>query len=331
LEFNDAKEDYFKFIDYFGTHFINKIEMGARYGFLEKTSVKEYSSGSNYSASLSVSGSYGAASLSAKVAGSTENSKSGASSQKNVKAFSIGVPPPADGNPLSWAEKTLSEPMPIKYSVRAITEIFTNRFFDLSQLKHETVKIDTEKFTKNLKLALDAYCPEYLKPRGKTSFCTSGEFDQVLRKITDEKQNLNTFKIENGAVFRIKNVFTGRCINYNGNRQKLTLEPCSSDNNQVFKLMFISQFNAFRVVTNGPLSSGQWDWGKDANRLYIWDYGEDLSNWRHFTFTKEANEVYRIRPVLNANACLQAISNENKEIHLQGCSGVVADFIITKA
>jgi len=187
LNFEDSKDEYFTFITFFGTHFINSIEMGARYGYLEKTTIKEYASGTSISASLSVSGSYGVGNASARVGGGSDTTSSGSNKSKNVKIFSIGVPPPSDGNASSWAEKSLLEPMPIKYSIRPITEIFTNPFFDLSNLKDEGLKIDIPNFVKNLNLAMKAYCPEFLKPKGMTKFCTEEEFKKVVEEI--KKQN----------------------------------------------------------------------------------------------------------------------------------------------
>jgi len=245
-----------------------------------------------------------------------------------MKVFSIGVPPSSDGNPLTWAEKSLLEPMPIKYSVISISEIFTNRFFDLKSLKAEGVKIDIPKFAKNLEKSFKAYCNDYLLPRGRSLFCTEEQFTKLLSKTAQA----NAFKIQDGSLIRIRNVYKDKCITYAGNRVVLQLKPCSNDNNQVFKLIFVSSINAYRVVTNGPLSNGQWDYISRENRLGIWDYGDDVLSHRHYTFTNKKDNIYQIKSLSTpADKCFQAIQSLDM-VHMEGgCQQVYADFIITPA
>lgn len=314
-DFAKSKDDFFTFINYFGTHYIHELNMGARYGYLEKTTVSEFSSGNFISAGVSVSGSYGVGSASAKVSGETDNKNSGSKNKKDVKAFSIGASPPADGNPFTWAQKAIQEPMPIKYSVTDIREIFTNPLFNLDQLKSKDVKIDLEKFKKSLDQALKSYCAEYLKPQGLTTFCTHQEFDKVIKDLSN---NPIKVKIEDGALFRLKNTFTQQCLTYNGFNKKLIVDSCAKDG-QVWKLMNVPKMQAFRVLTNGPLSNGQWDYASGENRLYVAEYRDDTNDNRHFRFIQNADGTYFIKTKSNED-CIQVISSTNNEIHKWSCN-----------
>jgi hypothetical protein len=264
-DFKDDKKEYFKFIDYFGTHFINELKMGARLGYLEKTTVTEYYSGKFLSAGASLSVSSPWVSASAKVSGSSDDKTSGSNGKKDVKTFSIGASPDADGNTLKWAEKAILEPMPIKYSLRTILEIFTHPLFNLDQLKTKDSKVDLSKFIKNLESAYEAYCSEHLLPNGKTSFCDEKGF---LKLPNDKKK---PFPIRDGAIVNFKNASNQKCLTFKGLYANLTMETCGSSG-QFWKLQRIRdgpQFSISLDTTSSLIAMIDGQSSNDTTKTFI--------------------------------------------------------------
>jgi len=330
LNFEDSKDDYFTFIDYFGTHFIESIDMGARYGYLEKTTTSELSSGTSISASLSVSGSYGVGNASAKVAGGTDKTNSNSSSKKNVKIFSIGVPPPSDGNALSWAEKSLLEPMPIKYSIISVLEIFSNPFFDLSSLKAEGTQIDIPKFAKNLESALNAYCIDYLYPKGATKFCNEDQFNALMSKMKPTK----AMELIDESKFRLKSPVNNKCLTAKGLQTYLVFQECSDqDKNQVWRLKFDSYFKAFRILSVG-YPNGQIDLEMASNQFRLEYEFNDGKIQKLFLFFREGDK-YRILNLYYNDAnymngwCIQPLYGDDNKVVLGQCNKSHALVILT--
>jgi hypothetical protein len=126
------KDTYVKFLDVFGTHYVNKLQMGARYGYLSVftdagwTSMLEKGIKVDVAASASYAGVSGKASVSTNQ--QSADAKTFQNSRENVKIFSLGSTPPTSGNNVEWANQAIAEPMPITYSLRPIDELFTTQF-----------------------------------------------------------------------------------------------------------------------------------------------------------------------------------------------------------
>ena len=236
-DFDKAKEDHYTFIDYYGTHFIDTIIMGARYGFLRKMSIEDYSTFKSTSAKVGVNaGGYGV-SGSASVGAESNKSSSGSSSESYTKVFSIGAAPPANGDTLTWASSAISEPMPISYKLRPISEIFSNPLFKLAQFE----KIDIERLKKNMQLANDNYCPDYLKKKGALMYCTPSEIpDSELGNQVEVK--VEEIKLEVSSVVMIKNLETNSCLTLQG--LNILASPCD-DKNDFQKWIFLTYLNLF--------------------------------------------------------------------------------------
>jgi hypothetical protein len=337
-EFKDAKEDYFNFINYFGTHFVRNIDMGSRFGYLEKVKTSDFQSNNYFSAGVSIEGSGLGWSASAKVSGEKDRQKSGSTSNKNVRIFSIGATLPTDGNALTWAAKSVEEPMPIKYHLDNIENIFTNPLFNLDQLKdNKGVKIDISKFKKNLDAALDAYCPEYLKVKGLTSYCNDKEYQNTIQQNSSNP-------IKDQAIIRIKSFYNHQCLQtwQNGENDKMnkyfntfkfiTTGDCDSPKSQ-FKLIWEPKLKAFKVLTNGPPSDGMWSY--DASNvlsgliLGVYQQGVDLS--RHFKFEPNDDGTFSIISLQHSNSkyCLGADKLLIDMIRIKQCSSDRTKFIIT--
>jgi hypothetical protein len=127
-EFEKNKNDFYTFIDYYGTHFLEKLTMGARYGLLNKLTIDEYSTFKSTAVNVAVRGSGYGFEASASVGTNNSKSKSGFASLGSKKVFSIGASPPANGDAMAWAASSISEPMPISYKLRPMMEILTNPF-----------------------------------------------------------------------------------------------------------------------------------------------------------------------------------------------------------
>ena len=92
---------------------------------------------------------------------SSSNQKKAEQFQSKVetKTISIGAPPPANGNTMTWASTVKETPIPVKYSLMSIDNLFTERFMDGSGVK-------LDKMGGLVIKAKKGYC-KYLKDKGE--------------------------------------------------------------------------------------------------------------------------------------------------------------------
>jgi len=313
-DYEANKKEYYIFIDYYGTHFIDQLVMGARYGSLEKTTIEEYTSQSSAAASVKIAGSYGAFNASGGVAGSTANSSTSSNQNKDRKIFSIGAAPPADGNTLTWAASAINEPMPIAYRLREINEIFFNPLFNLSQLTEGAYKIDIAKFKGNLEKAYKGYCPDYLKPNGVVKYCTAEEMPKDNQTVIDLTPKV--IDVEKGVPVLFKNVSTGTClININN---KIFASGCNNGNgNQRFSFYFNSGSSSYMPRLSGTDGRMGWNRWVAGNELLFYPF-TNAPNEQFQLIKKDAN-LYNI---LNGGLCLEVKSGnkgDNAIVNFQQC------------
>jgi len=230
LPYAKNKFVWHKFINYFGTHFTQSIQMGARYGYLMKLSEKAYSSFQSQGVDVSASVSVFTVSGGVDVKKSDKNSNKVMSSSSETKSFSIGSIPPRDNNGNTWANQAITEPMPISYELRAMTEIFTDPAMNLTQIIN--AKIDPHEMATGFRLALANYCQDYLLKNRLVKRCTRPK--NIVHKPPKPAKTIN---IEAGAFVLLRNKNSGTCITRMGDNLPVVMNKCNSkDKRQHFKL-----------------------------------------------------------------------------------------------
>ena len=124
-------------------------------------SLKEFQKESSEDLSISAQASYsGTFSLSGGFGMSDSNQKKAMSFQSKVetKTISIGAPPPANGDTLTWASTVKETPIPVKYVLGSIEDLFTEKYM-------KDTGVDYEKIKKLVKNSTSGYC-KYLKKKG---------------------------------------------------------------------------------------------------------------------------------------------------------------------
>ena len=119
------------FLDAYGTHFLTDIDFGARYTKQHEMSYSQYEIASSHSYDVSVQASYsgvydvsGSASLSADQQAAAEDFES----RVTTTTITIGATPPASGDELEWASTVQENPMPIKFTLSSIEDLFTSQY-----------------------------------------------------------------------------------------------------------------------------------------------------------------------------------------------------------
>jgi len=288
-DFEKFKDDYYIFIDYYGTHFIDTINMGARFGYMQKMSAEEYSSmnSSQIKAALSASG-YGV-SGSASFASSNSNSSSKSNSSIETKIISIGAPPPADGNTLTWAASAINEPMPISYKLRPFMEIFNNSLFNLKQLNESAANINIIKLRDNLKKAHDNYCSDYLKKNGSLLYCSPSEVPQDMKKEPEVTQS--EVKLDGSMLIVIRNTSTNTCMTVQG--MNIVNSACDKNNqNQRFMFVYDASTVSYKLGFVGLRGKCVDRAASNYTSLLFWDChaGEN----QKFRMTKRDFNTYQI-------------------------------------
>ena len=178
LNASNETEVYMNFFDYFGTHFFKQVTFGASYTFQHKMSSKSYknalSKGMNIESSASYSGRF---SLSGGFAldKSEQESASNFSKLVTTKTITKGAPPPANGDAMTWASTIKDNPVPIKYTLTPIANLFTARHM-------ASLNVNFEQLSKNIKRNSHDYC-KYLEKKGLLDSCEY-ESVQIVLKAT---------------------------------------------------------------------------------------------------------------------------------------------------
>ena len=138
---------------------------GARFIYEYKMSQKAFKEESSEDVSVSVKASYsGLFSLGGGFGMSSSNAKSAQNflSKVETKTISIGAPPPANGDTMTWASTVKDTPIPVEYKLESIENLFTEQYMKGANVdyKHLRDLIDLGKID---------YC-ENLKQKGNKFF-----------------------------------------------------------------------------------------------------------------------------------------------------------------
>jgi len=224
------------------------------------------------------------------------------SSSSEFKTFSIGSVPPRDNNGNTWANQAITEPMPISYSLREITEIFTDPSMNLTQIIN--AKIDPKEMGTGFRLALSSYCQDYLLKNHYIKKCTRAK-DIVHKPPKPAK----TISIENGSVVLLRNKASGTCLTRMGEKKPIVMLKCNKkDNRQHFRFLYV--VGSFVILDNWGLAVDITG-AKSDNGIKIQTHPKNLTPAQKFKLNKAGKGYYTIQAA-NWAKCIDVANGSQK-------------------
>jgi hypothetical protein len=104
---------------------------------------------------------------------SEQESASNFSKLVTTKTITKGAPPPANGDAMTWASTIKDNPVPIKYTLTPIANLFTARHM-------ASLKVNFEQLSKNIERNSHDYC-KYLEKKGLLDSCEYESVQIVLK------------------------------------------------------------------------------------------------------------------------------------------------------
>ncbi len=203
LTYSKNKEAFLHFISVFGTHYVNRVTMGARFGARTKLTVENLSSLRSNSVTMKRSlGIDKLAKITNKIENTNEQTSKTDSMFEETLIYSIGSGVPSDLKAQTWISTAIAEPMPIQYSLIPISRIVSSRF-RISADQSKDLKM--KELSDNLTIALDSYCRDYLLPKRQVNSCDNIKADIDVPVFRNERLKMITG-------YRIQNLETGMCI-----------------------------------------------------------------------------------------------------------------------
>ncbi|KAL4486810.1 hypothetical protein ABPG72_006642 [Tetrahymena utriculariae] len=190
LAFNQTSQnDYFDFIDIWGTHVMTSVNLGSRFGYKYQMDKYQANKAKQQGVNLSVSASYFSASGSASGTYNQTQVGNFTKAMTSWSQYSIGATPDANQDPLAWAQQTLDTPMPINISIIPFDEFLQKFTFSVNGL----TTAQMNKVIKLLGSYLQNYCTQRLVSNGLIDACK----DQEVSPSQIFQYSNNKFKIQN--------------------------------------------------------------------------------------------------------------------------------------
>lgn len=220
LDYKTNKNQFLHVISVFGTHYVKKVSMGARFGARTKITVENLASLRTNSVVMKRSlGIEKLAKITNKIENTNEQSSKTDTMFEETTIFSIGSTIPSDLKPQTWISKSIEEPMPIQYKLIPLYDLLNPQTFKLNS---EQIKgLNLKKLSTELNSAINSYCADFLLPKGEVRSCT------VLNSDINIPVSRNEKLIPSNKSYSIQNVETRMCINIpGGDDQPYTLTEC---------------------------------------------------------------------------------------------------------
>ncbi|PFX24148.1 hypothetical protein AWC38_SpisGene11292 [Stylophora pistillata] len=160
--------DVRQFVKYYGTHFFSDVTFGAKFIQSQKIRQAALTTPRKESISVKVQASYSGL---FNIGGgfSMDSNQRNAASKfiKNIQTttITVGSSLPSNGDVMTWAASVQSNPVPTKYTLTGIENLFTDHF-----TRHLSPKVNYGRLKKRLASAAYKYC-QVLKMQGKVSRC----------------------------------------------------------------------------------------------------------------------------------------------------------------
>ena len=182
--------DVLQFIKYYGTHFFSDVTFGAKFIQSHKISQTSLATLEKESTSVEVQASYsGMVSIGGGFSMENEQKNAATKFTKNVQTttITIGSAPPSNGDAMTWAASVQSNPVPTKYALMGIENLFTDHF-----TRHLSPNVKYDGLKKKLAGAAYKYC-QVLKTQGKVSSCKSSYNIEGTGVGISHKGHVHTF------------------------------------------------------------------------------------------------------------------------------------------
>lgn len=128
---NAGQDDLVQFIEYFGTHYVSEVTFGARFMKQHRVSQTKYKELREKSVSVEAQASYsGMFSVGGGFSLDSEQRSAASNFQKSVETstITVGAAPPSNGDAMTWASSVQENPVPTKYSLSPVYDLFTERY-----------------------------------------------------------------------------------------------------------------------------------------------------------------------------------------------------------
>ena len=125
--------DVNKFIETYGTHYLDEVTFGSSYTQEHRMESGSFDTLSNEKIGVAVQASYsGMVSVGGGLSLDSEQQEAASKFSKSVETstVTVGSAPPSNGDALTWASVSKENPVPIRYSLKPIADLFTDKFFD---------------------------------------------------------------------------------------------------------------------------------------------------------------------------------------------------------
>ena len=132
---NGNNDAVFEFIKYYGTRNLSEVTFGARFMKNHKMSQTKYSELRSQKISVEAQASYsGLFSIGGGFSMDSEQRSAVHNFQKSVETstITVGAAPPSNGDAMTWASSVQENPVPIKYTLTPIHNLFTSIFLMLT-------------------------------------------------------------------------------------------------------------------------------------------------------------------------------------------------------
>ena len=122
---------YFEFFNVYGTHYVKEITYGAHYTYQHRMQASTFATERRNGVNVAVQASYsGLFSIGGGMKLDSSQQQAAFDFRKSVetKTITVGAPPPANGDAMTWASNVKDSPLPIKYSLKSIEHLFTSEY-----------------------------------------------------------------------------------------------------------------------------------------------------------------------------------------------------------
>ena len=128
---SSTDQDVSDFIETYGTHFLESVTFGSSYTQEHRMKSTDYKTMSSQKFGVTARASYSGL-FSAGGGFSLDSEQQAAASEFNKKVetttVTVGSAPPSNGDAMTWASVVKESPVPIKYKLRPIADLFTAKF-----------------------------------------------------------------------------------------------------------------------------------------------------------------------------------------------------------
>eukprot|EP00112_Aurelia_sp_Birch-Aquarium-sp1_P022745 Seg652.2 transcript_id=Seg652.2/GoldUCD/mRNA.D3Y31 product="hypothetical protein" protein_id=Seg652.2/GoldUCD/D3Y31 len=170
-----TQKDVFDFLDLYGTHFLKQVTFGARFVFEDKMKTSDFQTMEQNSVDVKASASYaGLMRIGGSAHLSYDERVKATEYRKYVETsvVSVGAVPSPNGGHLVWASKVKENPIPTKYKLAEIDDLFTANYMEGTGIDYTTI-------SQLIKSSKSAYCNN-LQTKGELETCHANGIQNVV-------------------------------------------------------------------------------------------------------------------------------------------------------